>query len=574
MTKAWHVLSITGGTFRRVEPDVAGSRARSDPVSRMICALAKVTLLLGCALAGDDVAALTAQSITFATLANKTFGIAPFTVSATASSGLPVSFLSLTTPVCTVNGSTVTIVAAGTCTIRASQAGDAIYDPAPNVDRSFTVAKASQTITFAALSGKTYGASPFAVSATASSGLPVAFSSTTTAVCTVSSATVTIVAVGTCTVRASQAGNTNYNAAPNVNRSFAVAKASQTISFAALPNVPYSLQPIALGATSTSGLVVSFVSTTTTTCTVSGAALTLVRVGTCSVRASQSGNGNYNAATSVTRSFAIQKASQTITFASIPDKSLSDPPFAITATSTSGLPVEFVSNNANVCSEDSGVVTVLAIGTCPIMATQWGDVNYLAAPTVIVAFNVIGSQTIAFDPIPNQAINVGPVALHAVTTSGLPVAFASLTPAVCTVAGAAVTPVALGSCTVQATQTGNGTFQPALPVNQSFSVLQSQTINFPALTNVRIGTMPPTLFATASSGLPVAFASLTPPTCTVAGSSIALVAQGTCTIRASQSGNGSFAVAPNVDRSFVVLPPPTVQYLYDAAGNVVGIQRL
>lgn len=540
----------------------------------MTPALAKATLFVGCVLASDVVAALTAQTITFGTLASKTFGNAPFAVSATASSGLPVSFSSLTTPICTVGGSTVTIVAAGTCTIRASQGGDATYAPAPNVDRSFNVAKASQTITFAALSGKTYGAAPFAVTATASSGLAVTFTSTTSAVCTVSSSTVTIVAAGTCTIRASQAGNGNYNAAPNVNRSFAVAKAAQTITFAALPSVPYGSLPIALSATSTSGLAVTFASTTTTTCTVSGTALTLVRVGTCSVRASQSGNGNYNAATNVTQSFAIQKAAQTITFPAIPDKSLSDPPFAVAASASSGLPVDLDSNNGNVCAEDAGIVTLLGIGTCPIMATQWGDANYFAAPSVIVSFNVIGSQMIAFDPISNQAINAGPVALNAVATSGLPVAFASMTLAVCTVAGTAVTPIALGTCTVQATQAGNGTFQAAPPVNQSFSVLQSQTISFSPPASVRIGAMPPALVATATSGLPIAFASLTPPTCTVAGSSISLVAQGTCTIRASQSGNGSFAAAPNVDRSFAVLPPPTVQYLYDAAGNVIGIQRL
>jgi len=114
-------------------------------------------------------AALTTQTIAFGALAGKTFGTAPFTVSATASSGLPVSFASLTSPVCSVSGSTVTIVTAGLCTIQASQSGDAIYAAAPSVSQSFTVAKAAQTITFSALVGKTYGNQPFTVSATASS---------------------------------------------------------------------------------------------------------------------------------------------------------------------------------------------------------------------------------------------------------------------------------------------------------------------------------------------------------------------------------------------------------------------
>src|SRR5438045_1276357 len=93
-------------------------------------------------------AAKQSQTITFGTLSNKTYGDAPFTVSATASSGLTVSFSSLTTSVCTVSSRTVTLVGGGTCTIRASQAGDAHYLAAPNVDRSFSVAKANQTLTF------------------------------------------------------------------------------------------------------------------------------------------------------------------------------------------------------------------------------------------------------------------------------------------------------------------------------------------------------------------------------------------------------------------------------------------
>jgi RHS repeat-associated protein len=84
------------------------------------------------------------QTITFGPLSSKPLGSAPFAVSATASSGLPVSFLSQTTAVCTVAGSQVTLVATGTCTIRAVQAGNATYGPAPNVDQSFQVTTPDQ----------------------------------------------------------------------------------------------------------------------------------------------------------------------------------------------------------------------------------------------------------------------------------------------------------------------------------------------------------------------------------------------------------------------------------------------
>jgi hypothetical protein len=108
-----------------------------------------------------DPATLAGQSITFNSLANRTLGTAPFTISATASSGLPVTFTSLTSAVCSVSGSTVTLISAGTCTIQASQAGNANYSAAPNVSQSFGVTEQSQTLTITTPSPNTSIAADF-----------------------------------------------------------------------------------------------------------------------------------------------------------------------------------------------------------------------------------------------------------------------------------------------------------------------------------------------------------------------------------------------------------------------------
>lgn len=79
------------------------------------------------------------QTIAFGALSNVVFGAPPFTVGATATSDLPVSFASKTTDVCTVSGTTVKLVEAGTCTIQASQAGSAMYAASQPVCQSFTV---------------------------------------------------------------------------------------------------------------------------------------------------------------------------------------------------------------------------------------------------------------------------------------------------------------------------------------------------------------------------------------------------------------------------------------------------
>jgi hypothetical protein len=171
------------------------------------------------------------QFITFAPLAGKTYGDADFSVSATASSGLPVSF-SIASGPATISGSTVHITGAGTVTVRASQGGDGNYNAAPDVDQAFEVAKANQAIVFAALPDKTYGDSPFTVSATGgASGNAVTFNASGN--CTsggLNGGTITITQAGPCTVTASQAGNGNYNAAADVPRSFTINQAAATIS--------------------------------------------------------------------------------------------------------------------------------------------------------------------------------------------------------------------------------------------------------------------------------------------------------------------------------------------------------
>jgi hypothetical protein len=82
------------------------------------------------------------QTITFGTLSNMNTSAAPFGISASATSGLAVSFASETNSICTVSGSTVSILSVGTCSIVASQQGSATFAPAPSVTQSFTVSAA------------------------------------------------------------------------------------------------------------------------------------------------------------------------------------------------------------------------------------------------------------------------------------------------------------------------------------------------------------------------------------------------------------------------------------------------
>jgi hypothetical protein len=250
-------------------------------------------------------ALIQSQTITFAAIAPQSVNTT-LPLSASATSGLPVSFASSTPLVCTVSGTAASLIAGGTCTIVATQAGNAAYAPATPVTHSFPVQRVPQTITFAPLPNQPFGTAPFAVTATASSGLTVRFASTTASTCTVSGDTVTLVAVGRCVIRATQPGGTMYAPAAPVTQGFQVTKEAQTITFSRLANHKIGTPPFTVTATASSGLAVSFVSDTTTTCTVSGNTVTLVAVGQCDITAKQPGNATYSAAPPVTRVFQIE----------------------------------------------------------------------------------------------------------------------------------------------------------------------------------------------------------------------------------------------------------------------------
>ena len=178
------------------------------------------------------------QTITFAPLASHAFGDADFVITATASSGLPVTF-AVTSGNATVSGNIVHITGLGSVTITASQPGDDTYNPATNVVRSFDVGKGSQTIVFDAVPGHTYGDGSFTVSATGgASGNAVTFAGT--GACTAggtNGATITIAAAGACVITASQAGSVDYDAAADVARTVTIASATPALSSLSSPAI-------------------------------------------------------------------------------------------------------------------------------------------------------------------------------------------------------------------------------------------------------------------------------------------------------------------------------------------------
>ncbi len=482
------------------------------------------------------------SAIVFANPGSQTYGEPAFTPGASATSGLPVTYTA--SGACSIDGEgLVQVGAPGECTVTAHGVGGSDYLPPARVSQTFTVGKASQSIEFA-VAEHHYGEADFTISATATSGEAVSFKRQS-GECTVSGATVHITGTGTCTIVASQAGNADYEAAPEVSETFSIDAASQTIAFPSIPDQSYGGEPVALEASASSGLQVSY--TAAGPCSISGTTVVSEGVGTCEVTASQEGNGDYDAASSVTRSFSIGGGSQTITFADPGTHTYGAADFSPDARASSGLQVTYTASG--VCSiTEAGLVHLIEAGSCTVTAHQEGSALWEPATPVERTFTVeADSQTITFASPGTQTYGGEPFTPVASASSGLPVTFEASED--CAIEDDALVFTGAGSCTVTAEQSGDSQYKQAAPVSHKFTVEKAaQTIDF-SVSEHTYGDPDFTISASATSGEPVSF-SRQSGECTVSEGTVHITGTGSCTIDANQAGNANYKAAPEVQETF------------------------
>jgi hypothetical protein len=330
-----------------------------------------------------------AQTITFMPIIGSYAVGDGIALSATATSGLAVRFVSTTPSVCTVSGTTVSLIGGGSCAIEAQQWGNSIYGVAPFAFQTVWVYHSSQTIAFGPILAQT-ALTTTPLSATATSGLAVTFASLTPATCSVTHTSGWAASpndYGTCTIQASQTGSSIYSPAAHIVQSFLVHHATQTIDFSAIAFNQNADSTLPLSATATSGLTVTFASLSPATCTVSGTTAALNAYGFCTIQASQAGNGTYGEAAHAVQTFFIHHLNQSITFGTISSQA-EGAPLTLSATSSSGLAVGFSSLTTGVCTVSGSTATLSASGTCTIEAAQPGNTVYGVAPQVKRSFTV------------------------------------------------------------------------------------------------------------------------------------------------------------------------------------------
>jgi probable HAF family extracellular repeat protein len=507
-----------------------------------------------------------ASSTTAVTVSNATYDGSPHGATAvvTGAGGLNQSLTVSYTGISgtTYDPSSTAPTGAGTYTAAASYGGD-INHTGSSHSQPFTITKASQTITVnaGAPTTATYN-SQFTVAATASSTLAVAYSSGSPTICTNNGPVfIMISGTGTCNVKYEQTGDDNRNAAPPVTENVSAQKASTT-TIVTVSNATYDGSPHGGSATvaGTGGLNQSLTVTYTGITTTYGpSTIAPTNAGQYSAEATFTTDSNY-ALSNDTKSFTIAKASQTITFGALPNKTFGDAPFNVNANGGgSSKPVTFsAAGNCSSGGTNGSTITITGAGSCTVTASQAGDANYNAASNVPRSFTIAtASQTIIFGALLNKAVGDAPFTVNATGGgSSSPVLFSAS--GNCTSGGtngSTITITGAGNCTVTASQAGDTNYVLATPVSQSFAIVnassatavsssvnpsaEGQSVTFTATVSSSGGGTPSGMVQFKADainlGLPVTLVA------GVATTSTSSLSVGTHTITADYSGDANFA---------------------------------
>lgn len=345
----------------------------------------------------------------------------------------------------------------------------------------------------------------------------------------------------------------------------------QTITFVPVsPAAPG--RSAVLAGTASSGLTVSYVvNSGPATLSVSNGVTTITYngAGTVLITASQGGNVNYAAATSVQGSVQVVTA-PVITFTP-PASGNVGTPITLSASSTqSATPVTFsiVSGPGTISGSQ---LTLTGAGTVVIAADQAGNASYPSAATVQGSVQSYATQTITFTPTTPVAPGTSTV-LNASASSSLPVSFAvNSGPATIAVSGNnyTITYNGIGSVLITASQAGNGTYAPAPNVQATVAVVARPVITFSPASAPVLGSSATLTASSTQSATPVTF-SIIGGTATLSGSSITYTYAEPVTLQASQAGNANYPAALPVSATVYVVGQTATTSLAATVGGLAA----
>ena len=450
--------------------------------------------------------------------------------------------------------------AGSSCSVIATRAQSTNYNAESSSSMTITIDKANQTISPVTVLGAPRALGTVNLIANSDSNLTVdlTIDNGSTAICTISGRIVSFLKAGDCVVNADQAGDTNFNAATQLQTTLTAAHASQTINLTN-PGLKRYLDPnfYITGSTSSSlGITYSLGAGTTgygqssQVCAVSQQGeVQIGEVGTCQILANQAGDDVYDPATQVSLNITIAKALQTTLSLSSADTYVYGTTLQLTATGGDGNgAVSFVGGPSQQCSIDpaTNIISGGDAGSgCNVRIVKAGDDHFEATQTGLLPITITqASQSVNITSTPVNPTALGTYTLTASSDSGDTITYSvPWTTTVCSVSGDVVTFLTQGTCIVQADQVGNTNYLPAQYDQQGIGVAYAtQTLNWTTPTGVTFGDLPFQLQASASSGLNLVYLYTPGGACSISSvGEVTIVGAGACDIHIGQPGNATYA---------------------------------
>lgn len=324
---------------------------------------------------------------------------------------------------------------------------------------TLTINRVAQSALSVATTAMTYGQT-LSLTTTGGSGSGSVSWQVVSGTCTVSGVVLTPGNAGSgCVVRATKAQDNNYTAVSSVDTTMTIGRASQATLVVSTTSTSYG-NDLVLGTSGGSGTGAVSWQVISGTCTVVGALLTPGDAGSaCVVRATKAQDTNYTAVSSSNTTITISKASQTgFTVTSASSFTTGQTLSLVAAGGQSGGSVSWQVTAGNCVLSGTSLTSSRGGVSCTVEATRAGNANYFAvSDSLVVAVDKI-VQVLTFQSSPPSSNLVGGSYTVSVTSdAGLApvVSIANASSGVCSLSAGVVSFVAVGTCTINATQAGN-----------------------------------------------------------------------------------------------------------------------
>ena len=333
-------------------------------------------------------------------------------------------------------------------------------------------------------------------------------------------------ALGNCQIRFESPEDSRW-AASSLVATIPIQKATQVISYSAIPFWYVAHGPIAAAIKSSSGLPVQVTAGPSSVCSWVNQVLTPIGVGDCLLSMNQAGDATYLQASEVWR-FPIRKVDKKITLGAPLRDMVIGSTQVLNITGSKQLSVS--TTTPLVCTLNGLVLTAIKAGSCAVTATDVADSGFNAAPV----FNGVLAVTLAESKITYRGPSTLPVNSKAVaatfsSNSIAPINVSVADSTVCSYSMTSVIALRPGICVITAIQASTGNFAPAAPLRVSIVISKSANslVAMPPTRPIRLGS-PLAVNLSTNSGVMATLSTSTPSVCSVSGSQVTPLSTGTC----------------------------------------------